>query len=597
MILTEKFKSCKTLETRNDLISWLKEMLPDPFKFQDAIGSSYKSQIRELEYISRPLWAIFSLIASDEYDEKLVMPYIERIKLGLHPHTQWSFFKPTTKTRQIAVEMAVYGYGLLCCQEKLLKYFDEQEIKYLEEWLYSINEIEFPQNNWLLFLIIVNCGLKSNHLQYSQKKIDDAKDKINQLYVGNGWYQDGVESQRDYYIAFGFHFYSMLLSKFTDELDVHLVKTRCQAFQNDFQYWIDQQGRTIQFGRSLSYRFGHVAYWVGQVICECYTDNLAEIKEIIFRNLNFWHQHLIISNHMIPVGCGYENLLISEDYNAVGSPAWALKTFALLMLPSCHPFWKIKPQKKPIIKTISCQKKAGFLIVAGKNHHYALSGFQYSQAHILQHQSKYGKFCYSTAFGWNLSRDVQGIDNFAVDNALALSVSGTNQFSSRGEIQNYSMHEDYVYSQWNYGEIAEIESWLIPINEDYHLRIHRIHSTLNLETYEGAFPVLGWHYKFNMPIIKEHTIILENKNMVSGIYDLFKNREPVAVKQNPNTNIYDFETNGVACLYSKISKGTTIFGSLIYGNLSGICPDFITDIKFNKQTIILNDKKIYLEEF
>lgn len=115
--------------------------------------------------------------------------------------------------------MAVYGYGLLCCQDKLLNYFSNEEIEYLETWLNSINEIEFPQNNWLLFLLIVNCGLKKNNLRYSQAKIDEAKAKINDLYVGNGWYQDGVASQRDYYIAFGFHFYSMILSKYTDEFD------------------------------------------------------------------------------------------------------------------------------------------------------------------------------------------------------------------------------------------------------------------------------------------------------------------------------------------------------------------------------------------
>ena len=595
--MSKNLKEHSKLCSRADLVDWLKTMLPDPWDYQGVTGSTYQQEIRELEYVSRPLWAIFSLIASGDYDEMLVLPYIERIKYELNLKTKTVFLKPTTKTRQIAVEMAVYGYGLLCCQDKLLNYFSNEEIEYLETWLNSINEIEFPQNNWLLFLLIVNCGLKKNNLRYSQAKIDEAKAKINDLYVGNGWYQDGVASQRDYYIAFGFHFYSMILSKYTDEFDRETVKERCWKFQEDFKYWIDQQGRTLQFGRSLSYRFGHVAFWVGQVVSENYNYELSEVKEIIFRNLNYWHDFLITQNNMITVGCGYPNLLLSEDYNAPGSPAWALKTFVLLTLPGSHSFWQIEAKKRINLNTLSCQGEPGFLIIAGIKHHYALSGFQYSKGHVLQHHAKYGKFCYSTGFGWNLSRDVQGIESYAIDNALALSVKGTEQYVSRGEIQKCVVHKDYLYSKWNYGVVADIETWLVPIDEDYHLRIHRIVTDMELQAYEGAFPVWGWHYKFNQPIVKDKTIILENDGVCSGIRDIFKNRIPVAIKQNPNTNIYDCETNGVACLYGVINKGQTLLGSLVYGDLQGNCPNMMIPLKFEHQLLEFKNKKIYLEEF
>lgn len=148
----QEFEEHSKLCSRADLVDWLKTMLPDPWDYQGVTGSTYQQEIK-LEYVSRPLWAIF-VIASGDYDEMLVLPYIERIKYELNLKTKTVFLKPTTKTRQIAVEMAVYGYGLLCCQDKLLNYFSNEEIEYLETWLNSINEIEFPQNNWLLFLLI-----------------------------------------------------------------------------------------------------------------------------------------------------------------------------------------------------------------------------------------------------------------------------------------------------------------------------------------------------------------------------------------------------------------------------------------------------------
>ena len=595
--MSRKLNKTSKLCGRADLVAWLKTMLPDPLNYQGKMGSSYHQEIREFEYASRPLWAIFSLIASGDYDEEMVLPYIERIKRGLHPGTSWSFIKPTTKTRQIAVEMAVYGYGLLCCKKRLLNYFDDEEISYLETWLNSINEIEFPNNNWLLFLIMVNCGLKKNNLSYNQAKIDAAKAKINDLYVGDGWYQDGVFSQRDYYIAFGFHFYSMILSKYSDDFDAKIVKERCWKFQEDFKYWIDSQGRTIQFGRSLSYRFGHVAYWVGQIVCDCYNYDVGEIKELIFRNLNYWYNYDLTQDQMMTIGCQYPNLLLSEDYNAPGSPAWALKTFALLMLPADHPFWTVKPTTRMELQEFSCQKQSGFIIVAGKKHHYALSGMQYSKGHILQHHSKYGKFCYSTGFGWNVSRDVQGIENYAVDNALALSIDGTEQYVSRGDILKCVVHDDYIYSKWNYGTIANIETWLIAIDEDYHLRIHRVETKYQLKTYEGAFPVLGWHYKFNAPVISDDTVILTNNCICSGIKDLLKKRTPVAIKQNPNTNIYDCETSGVPCLCGIIAQGITVLGSLIYGALQSDELKSMLTVNFENQVVEFRDKKIYLEEF
>ena len=68
----------------------------------------------------------------------------------------------------------------------------------------------------------------------------------------------------------------------------------------------------------------------------------------------------------------------------------------------------------------------------------------------------------------------------------------------------------------------------------------------------------------------------------------------MAIKQNPNTNIYDCETNGVACLYGVINKGQTLLGSLVYGDLQGNCPNMMIPLKFEHQLLEFKNKKIYL---
>lgn len=38
-------------------------------------------------------------------------------------------------------------------------------------------------------------------------------EKIEQMYVGNGWYSDGLTRQRDYYVAFAIHYYSLIYAR------------------------------------------------------------------------------------------------------------------------------------------------------------------------------------------------------------------------------------------------------------------------------------------------------------------------------------------------------------------------------------------------
>ena len=592
--LNKASKSCK-LKTRDNIIEWMQELLSDPFEFNGKTGCGYSQNIQEFEYISRQLWGIFALIASGDYDQDIVQPYIERIKLGIDMESEYAFPVPTTKTRQIAVEMAVYGFGLLSCQKSLLQYFDEGQIIHLSKWLNKINDIEFPLGNWLFFLLIVNYGLKKNGLDYNQERINYATQKIEEFYIGGGWYQDGHPSQRDYYIPFAFHFYSLIIKKYCPEIAIKDIDERCSEFENDYVDWMDNEGRTIPFGRSLTYRFAHSSYWSACVLSDTYHHEIGIVKSMIFNNLNFWKNQDILQDGILSIGYGYPNLILSEDYNAPGSPMWAMKTFLILSLPSSHPFWSAEEKSNKSLEDIYSVSAAGFIIVTGKNHHYALSAGQYSRNKILQHMSKYGKFCYSTAFGWNLSRDVQGIQNFAVDNVLALSIKGTQQFISRGEIRDYQVHENYIYSCWNYETIASIESWLIPINEEYHIRLHRVHTKYALETYEGSYPVFGWNYKFDKSRKVGQAIDISKGNMTSGIEDLFHNRECEVVLQNPNTNIYNCDRNAIPVLKGELNIGVELYGCIVYGQLNqGHIKKL--NVSFHGNCIEIENKQIFLKE-
>lgn len=564
-------------------------------------GAAYGKDIRILEDFSRPLWGIFSIIASRDNSIN-IQTYIEGIKQGINPNSPRYFGKVTTKTRQIAVEMAVYGFGLAYCRKELLQYFNSQEIEQLVTWLDSINEIEIPEGNWLFFAVLVNMGLKKNNLNYNEGKLQSALAKIETFYLGDGWYSDGPGEQRDYYIPFALHFYGLLYSMLLPEgKEKEKYQDRASKFAKDFIYWFDGEGRSLPFGRSLTYRFAHVAFWSAMAVTGNQTYPLEVIKGIIMRNLNWWKdQHMYTEKGHLSIGYGYPNLIMTEDYNAPGSPMWAFKVFIILLLPSNHEFWKVEAAPYPILKHRSNQIYPGFLIeqdINGTNT-YALSGRQFSKSRIMHNSEKYGKFCYSTYFGWNLTRDQDGIKNCACDSALALSVKGTNQFFTRSEIKELKQTNDYILSVWNYGDIAKIESYLIPIDYKWHIRIHKIETKYKLEAYEGGFPSFEWNPKFKDPEIEENSIALNNEFGKTAIIDLLGNRKPEIVLQNPNTNIYNCERNAIGCLYGDLDIGLNLFGCLVYGTKNEVI-DEIPKVYIDQSTVLIEyqgkETKLILE--
>lgn len=52
--MVKAMKKLSKLYSREDLINWLIEMLPDPWHYHETCGALHGYEIRELEYVSRP---------------------------------------------------------------------------------------------------------------------------------------------------------------------------------------------------------------------------------------------------------------------------------------------------------------------------------------------------------------------------------------------------------------------------------------------------------------------------------------------------------------------------------------------------------------
>lgn len=591
-----------SLSTRDDLLSWVLDLLPDPFMCPDNIGASFRVPIRRFEWGSRPLWAVFSLVKGGvSPEEPRIKPYFDYIAKGLTPGDPNAFTDPTLETRQIVFEQVVYGYGLLCLGDELLDRLSSVQQERLVSWLNVANKIELPWGSWYLARVLINCGLRQCGLAYDADRLAADVAAVENMYVGNGWYEDGTPFQLDTYIGSAFHLIALLLERYARSNPLVDCIERAKAFAADYRYWFDSCGRALPFGRSLTYRFAQAAFWSAAALMGERIAPAAEIKDLLCRHLSWWYDSAG-RDCLSSIGYGYPGAPIREDYSSPGASFWAFRAFVVLALPQDDPFWGIEPHAFKL-KQLHVENEPGVLIESGERHTYMLSAKQYCASGLMGRYSKYGKLCYSTAFGWNASVDGTGIGNFAVDSSLTLSVAGTDQFASRGRIEGYEIHDGYAYSLWGYGAVARVETWLVPVDEFRHIRIHHVESSVPLETYEGGFPVFGWSSKFDCAERNQGSIRLarnmsapggddDNYGQVAGIEDIlacrdeigrklrqvglgalvesfageWDGREAVAVRQNPATNIYSCEQNAVPALKTRMPATAFHLGCMVYGD-------------------------------
>lgn len=175
-------------------------------------GAAFEDRTIPMEGFSRVLWGLVPLWVGGENIEDFSEIYAKGLSAGTNPNSKeyWGGFR---NYDQKFVEIAAIAYGLLLAPDKLWEPLDDNVKKNLADFLLLSNSYEVSDNNWRLFPVLVNLALKSLSQPYDQHLIDFGLERLDSYYLGNGWYKDGVTEQRDYYIPFALHFYSLIYAK------------------------------------------------------------------------------------------------------------------------------------------------------------------------------------------------------------------------------------------------------------------------------------------------------------------------------------------------------------------------------------------------
>lgn len=505
-------------------------------------GAHFADVCAELEGFARPLWGLAPLAAGGG-----TYPHWEHFTRGLaagsdpaHPEF-WGW--PSARNQRL-VEMAAIGFALAIAPEQLWVTLSARERANLAAWLRTINQTETSDNNWHFFRVLVNVGLARVGEQPDTIAARRSLERIEEFYLGDGWYNDGPPSrvQRDYYVPFALHFYGLIYARLMERDDPEraaVYRERAAQFAQAFVAWFAPDGAALPFGRSLTYRFAQGAFWGALAYAGVEALPWGVLKGLLLRHLRWWLRRPIFNGDgTLSIGYAYPNLNMAEDYNSPGSPYWALKAFLPLALPEDHPFWQAEELPLPELPPVVAQPHAGMLLCRDGGHLFALGGLQHA-AWARGGEAKYSRMAYSTQFGVSVPAGPYGLVQGAFDNTLALSDDGT-YWRARTEPLEARVTAAGVYSRWRPWPDVEVETWLLP-RLPWHVRVHRIRSGRRLLSAEGGWAVDRSGDDPGRPQgadeIGDGFALARYPAGWSGLRDLSGGRRGEVVRTSPNTNL------------------------------------------------------------
>jgi hypothetical protein len=225
------------------------------------------------------------------------------------------------------------------------------------------------------------------------------------------------------------------------------------------------------------------------------------IKGFLLRNLRWWGQQPIFTSAgTLTIGYAYPNMYFTENYNSPGSPYWCMKAFFPLAVPETHPFWTEEEQEFPasMRDTVVALEAPRHIVSHMGGHTFLLSSGQACHYALKATQAKYGKFAYSSAFGFSVPTGSYSLEQHAIDSMIGLSDDGGETWKTRrlAPKARIEQHESVyaLISEWYPWSDVEIENILIPPSAkhpNWHIRAHHIKTARKIQTAEGAFALYG----------------------------------------------------------------------------------------------------------
>ncbi|MER7839005.1 DUF2264 domain-containing protein [Streptomyces sp. NPDC096040] len=290
------------------------------------------------------------LLAAFRRDETVLQRYADGLAAGV------SGVWPRIGDRgQPLVEAASIALGLRLTRPLLWDRLDDGVRQRAAAWLADALAAEPWPCNWELFPVTVGGFLAEigHEPEAAHKAVDHGLARIEEWYVGDGWYTDGDGRKFDYYNGWAMHLYPVLHAWLTgDEQLLDLYGGRLERHLADYARLFGGDGAPMHQGRSLTYRFATTApLWLGALTGRT---PLApgETRRLASGALKYFLDRGALDDRgLLTLGWHGPDPAVLQGYSGPASPYWASKGFIGLLLPAEHEVWTATEEPAPAERT------------------------------------------------------------------------------------------------------------------------------------------------------------------------------------------------------------------------------------------------------
>lgn len=258
------------------------------------------------------------------------------------------------KEGQTLVDAAYIANSFLRAPKQLWDPLDEQTKRRYIQKFQSLRRVDPPYTNWLLFSAMVETFLLSVDAPYDAFRIHTAIRKIDEWYVGDGWYSDGTHFAFDYYNSY------VIQPMYVEILEVlvgknmmvkpdvlETAKKRMQRFGIILERMVSPEASFPAFGRSMTYRMGvfqplALLSLKGQLPTELSEGQVRHALTQVMKRM-FASKGNFSEKGYLQLGFVGHQPELADWYTNSGSLYLTSLVFLPLGLPAEHSFWTVKP--------------------------------------------------------------------------------------------------------------------------------------------------------------------------------------------------------------------------------------------------------------
>ncbi|MGC0416308.1 DUF2264 domain-containing protein [Embleya sp. AB8] len=445
--------------------------LPGPTSWSGARSDGLEGYART--FLLAALRAAGTAASGRPVPAGLLEPYADGLRTGTAaPGTADPQSWPLIADRgQAMVEAASVALALHLTKDQLWDLLDESTRDRAADWLAGALRHEPVDNNWWLFPVAVGTFLDAagRHHESARAAIERGLARIDEWYVGDGWYTDGHGRYFDHYNGWAMHLYPLLCAAVAGEPADPVRRERLAEFLTGYGRLFDRVGAPLHQGRSLTYRFAAAApLWLGALV-DATPYSPGTTRRLASGVLRHFLDRGAARDGLLSLGWYGPDPATVQSYSGSASPYWAAKGFVGLLLPDHHEVWTATEAPGPAEAddTALGLPGPGLLLHAGR-------GAARLVNHGADHQPAagapepddplYARLAYSTLTGPTREGD-------PADNHVGLVLDG--RVSERGRVEPLGAGPDWAASAHVPAPGTRIVSISV-VRGPYEVRVHHV---------------------------------------------------------------------------------------------------------------------------